>query len=248
MSYYVDYPAWIDYLERIFKKFRVQPRHILDLACGTGIPTVLLARRGYRLTGVDRSAEMLAVLESKKGDLPIATIQADMTDFTLPEPVDAAISLYDSMNYLLTEADLTKCFLCVRRALTPEGIFAFDMNTVYSLSRFWGNRTSSRNVGGVASVWQNTFDWKTMISTLHLTFWEEAQAANGGQREEKTPAIGSEPVRYEEEHRERAYTIRQVRRCLERAGFPRACFFDHGTFLPVNVLTVRMMVVARPQR
>lgn len=267
MAQYVDYRSWVDYVERIFKRFKAEPKHILDVACGTGIPTVLLAQRGFMVTGVDRSAEMLSVLEGKRYGLPIEMIQADMTDFRLEQSADAAVSFYDSVNYLLSEEDLVKCFTCVKRALVKGGLFVFDMNTVYSLSTFWGNRTTPRNVGDVSSLWQNTFDWKTMISTLHLTFWEEAggteegRAQNHGQKTgeartqnadtgtQKSEAVGCEPlaaaVRFEEEHRERAYTEKQVRDCLKRAGFARAWFYTHGTFLPVTPITVRMMVVAK---
>ncbi|MEO0082355.1 MAG: methyltransferase domain-containing protein [candidate division WOR-3 bacterium] len=251
MLRYVDYPGWVDYVERIFKKFELAPKTVLDLACGTGIPTVLLAKRGYRVIGVDRSAEMLAVLAEKCTGLPIQLVRAEMTDFRLDEQVDVAISLYDSINYLLSEAELGRCFECVYRALMPSGLFAFDMNTVYSLSKFWGNRVTSRNADGIASVWENTFDDRTMVSTLHLTFWEERRALGGGTRQQRDaedggqPASSGEPVRFEEVHQERAYTEREVARCLRQAGFAKSWFYSHGTFFPVTPLTTRMMVVAR---
>lgn len=232
MLYYVDYKGWVDYVEKVFRRFKVEPRTILDVACGTGIPSVMLARRGYRVIGVDRSAEMLAVLRSKIDALPISVIQAEITDFRLDEPADAAISLYDSINYLLSEEDLVRCFSCVRRAVKEDGLFTFDMNTVYSLSTFWGTRVSERQVGPIRSVWQNVYDEATRVSTLHITFWEDA-------------GDGTEPVEYEEVHRERAYTLDEVRRSLGAAGFDEVRFFNHGSFLPVGPLTTRMMVVAR---
>jgi SAM-dependent methyltransferase len=232
MEQLVDYPQWVDYVERIFNRFcRRQPRVILDLACGTGIPSILFARRGYQVIGVDRSAEMLAVLEAKKGDLPIKLIKADIRDFTLPEPVHAAFSLYDSINYLLTEEDLIRCFRCVRRALMPDGLFVFDMNTVYGLKRQWGTRTLTRENDQIISIWQCRFDRRTMISHLHLEFWEKLPDGTTG------PG-------YQEEHRERAYTTGEVRSALHEAGFNRIRFFHHGTLLPVSPFSVRMMVVA----
>lgn len=256
MMRYVDYRGWVDYVERILKRFKVEPKTVLDLACGTGIPTILMAKRGFRMVGVDRSAEMLEVLKGKRFGLPIETVEADMTDFRLERPVDAAICLYDSINYLLSEDDLVRCFTCVRRSLAPDGLFTFDMNTVYSLSTFWGSRTTPRNVEGVSSVWQNTYDEKTRISTLHLTFWEEPanevrnqipdsrrQKSEAGSGERS--AVGGEPTRFEEVHQERAYSQQEVEQALERAGFGRVWFYSHNTFLPVAPLTTRMMVVAR---
>ena len=232
MVRYVDYPGWVDYVEKIFRKFKVEPKTVLDLACGTGLPTVLMAKRGYRMVGVDRSEDMLRVLRAKETALPVRTLRADMTDFRLDSPVDAGICLYDSINYLLSGEELVECFSCVRQALADGGLFVFDMNTVYSLSTFWGNRLTPRNVDGVASLWQNSYDERTMISTLQLTFWEERGDGAAGER-------------FEEVHQERAYTRKEVSDSLERAGFRKSWFYSHGTFLPVMPLTSRMMVVAK---
>jgi len=232
MVKYVDYKGWADYLERVFRRFGLKPRSVLDVACGTGIPTMLLARRGYRMTGVDRSPEMLAVLESKRGDLPVRTVRADIRDFHVPEPADAAICLYDSMNYLLVEEDLTRCFACVRQALVKNGLFAFDMNTVYGLAEFWGTRSTVREVGGIQSIWQNSYDHETRVSTLHLTFWE-------------TPKPGAAVQKSEEIHQERAYYPEEVERCLRAAGFLEVYVYQHGSFIEPGPYTTRMMVVAR---
>jgi len=232
MLRYVDYADWIDYVEKIFRKFRVQPKRVLDLACGSGIPTMLMAQRGYELVGVDRSPEMLAVLDDKRRGNPVETVQADIRDFTLAEPVDAAICLYDSINYLTEDIGIRSCFACVRRALLPGGLFVFDMNTLYGLSEFWGNRTTPRTVGNISSLWQNSFDRKLRVSTLHLTFWEETDP-------------DEPPQRFDEVHQERAYTKREVRDALEATGFERTWFYSHGGFMPVGPLSSRMMVVAR---
>ena len=230
MGHYVDYRSWVDYVQRIFDRFRVKPEAVLDVACGTGIPSLLLARRGYRVIGVDRSEEMLTVLRAKINGLPVTALRADITAFDLAEPVDAAVSLYDSINYLLAEEDLVRCFTCVHRALKSGGMFVFDMNTIYSLSVFWGNRVSPRNAGGIESIWDSSYDPATRVSTLRLRFREPAP--DGGFAE------------FAEEHRERAYSRHEVKRSLKAAGFSRVRFYTHGGFLPVGPLTVRMMVVA----
>jgi SAM-dependent methyltransferase len=232
MVKYVDYKGWVDYVERVFRCFKVEPKTLLDLACGTGIPTLLLAKRGYRLTGVDRSEEMLAVLRSKQDGLAVATLAADIRDFSLAEPHDAAICLYDSINYLLTEDDLVRCFGCVRRALVPGGLFVFDMNTLFGLAEHWGTRTTVREAGGVYSVWQNSWDAEARVSTLHLTFWEQ-------------PEPGKVGPKFEEIHQERAYEQVEVKRSLLAAGFERVRFFQHGMFIPPAPFTTRMMVVAQ---
>jgi len=232
MVKYVDYEGWVAYVVRVFGHFHSDPKTVLDIACGTGIPTIMLARRGYRMTGVDRSPEMLSVLEAKRGNLPITTIRADMREFEVPEPLAAAICLYDSMNYLLTEDDLVRCFRCVRAAVLTGGLFVFDMNTVFGLAEHWGTRTTARDAGDIHSIWQNSFDQETRVSTLHLTFWEQSETGKAGER-------------FEEIHQERAYYPEEVKRCLGAAGFAEVRFFQHGSFIEPGPYTTRMMVVAR---
>jgi SAM-dependent methyltransferase len=232
MIKYVDYKGWVDYVVRVFGHFHSDPKTILDLACGTGIPTLMLARRGYRMTGVDRSPEMLKVLESKRGDLPVTTIHADIRDFTLPEPLEGAICLYDSMNYLLTEDDLVRCFSCARAALVSGGLFVFDMNTVFGLAEHWGTRTMGRAAGDIDSIWQHDWDPETRVSTLTLTFWEKTEDGRPGEK-------------FVEIHQERAYYPREIERCLKTAGFASAHFFQHGSFVEPGPHTTRMMIAAR---
>jgi SAM-dependent methyltransferase len=232
MVKYVDYKGWVDYVIRIFRHFHSDPKTVLDLACGTGIPTLILARRGYRMTGVDRSPEMLEVLESKRGNLPVTTVHADIRDFRVPEPLEASICLYDSMNYLLTEDDLSSCFRCVRAAVMAGGLFVFDMNTVYGLAEQWGTRTSYRDVGDVNSIWQHEWDQETRVSSLTLTFWEKSGAQEPAEK-------------FVEIHQERAYYPGEIERCLRTAGFAEAHFYQHGSFVEPGPHTTRMMIVAR---
>jgi len=234
MNKYVNYAAWVHYVRRIFRYYGCRPNLILDLACGTGIPTLLLARDGYRLFAVDRSEAMLAVLAAKVGDFDIRLVRSDIRDFTLPEPVDAAVCLYDSVNYLLTADDLVRCFRAVYRCLKSDGVFVFDMNTIHGLATYWGDRRSTRDVEDVHSIWDTSYDPETRISSLRLTFTVRPRRRN-------EPA----PV-YVEVHEERGYSIPEIGGCLQKAGFQRNDFFHHGTFQPPGPTTTRMMIVARP--
>ncbi len=224
----VNYGDWVKYIEKIFKNFKTKPKTILDLACGTGIPTLLLAKRGYHMIGVDRAQAMLEILKKKSKGYNITTYQADIRNFSLPELVDAGICLYDSINYLLTEEDLINCFQCVRAALKKNGLFIFDMNTEYGLSVFWGTRETIREAGNVHSIWHNSYDNKTKISTLYLTCY-----------------IKGEDHSFEEVHEERGYELPYIQQLLQKCGFSDVEFFHHGTFSPPTELTVRVMVVTK---
>lgn len=228
MLKYVDYEGWVKYIEKIFKNFKVKPKTILDLACGTGIPTILFAQRGFQMIGIDRSPAMLRVLREKSKDYNITVLEADIRAFKIEQPVDAAICLYDSINYLLTGEDLQRCFQCVRNALIDDGLFVFDMNTRYGLAVFWGNRQAVREADNVHSIWQNTYDEKTAISTLRLSCY-----------------VKNENRCFEEIHQERAYELSYIQTLLKNCAFPEVRFYQHGTFLPPTEKTVRVMVVAR---
>lgn len=229
MLRYVNYRAWVDYIIKIFKHFRIQPKTILDLACGTGIPSMLFAQKGYKIIAIDKSQPMLEVLKNKvqQKHYDIQIINADIRDFTVQEKVDVAISLYDSINYLLTESDLQLCFRCVSEALKPNGLFVFDVNTLFCLENFWDNTETIRQVNNIYTVWQSSFDPIEKISTLRLRV-----------------SVDKKDV-FEEIHKERGYTESEIEENLKSAGFNEIRFYEHSTFLPPTQTTLRMMVVAR---
>ncbi|MCX7785206.1 MAG: class I SAM-dependent methyltransferase [candidate division WOR-3 bacterium] len=229
MLRYVNYRAWVDYIIKIFKHFQIQPKTILDLACGTGIPSILLAQKGYRIIAIDNSQPMLAIFQNKvqTKNYDIKIINADMRNFVVSEKVDVAISLYDSINYLLTESDLQLCFHCVAKTLKPDGLFVFDVNTIFCLENFWDNTETIRQVNNIYSVWQSSFDPIRKISTLRLKVTVDNK------------------VSFEEIHKERGYTEDEIEQNLKTAGFKEIRFYEHSTFLPSTETTLRMMVVAR---
>ncbi|MCP5106376.1 MAG: class I SAM-dependent methyltransferase, partial [bacterium] len=128
-----DYASECDLVEAVFEKFATKPRTLLDLGCGTGSHALLLAERGYRVTGVDRSPHMLETAREKAGEknLEINFIQHDISALTqehpdLDTPVDAVISMFAVIGYLTGNAQLAETFANIRRFLTPGGVFIFD--------------------------------------------------------------------------------------------------------------------------
>ena len=98
---------------------------ILDLCCGTGQLTRILTDRGYRVTGLDGSGEMLRFARE---NAPAAEfIVADARTFELPDNYQAVISVFDSLNHVMTLKDITSVFRNVYAALQPGGLFLFDL-------------------------------------------------------------------------------------------------------------------------
>ncbi len=124
----VDYPAECSLLQTVFSRFLPrQPASLLDLGCGTGNHALILATRGYRVTGIDSSAGMLRVARAKARGRPSLTfVRADMRRFDLGRTFDAAVCMDGAFTHLLTERDLLGHLRTVRRHLSPGGAYVFE--------------------------------------------------------------------------------------------------------------------------
>ncbi len=130
----------IRFLNWVFQELAdVEVREILDVACGTGRHAIPLSKKGYTVTGGDRSQAMLAVLEEKvrRANIEIPVIKCDMKDIEFREEFDAIICMYTSFNYLLTDQDIEKALVAFYRALRPGGIVILDlMNPIFYIGKF----------------------------------------------------------------------------------------------------------------
>lgn len=209
---HVDYEAWVDYaLRRLNLPLRAprrggEPPLILDLACGTGTISVALARRGYRVIGVDRSLEMLAVAEEKarRAGVGIFFTCQDLREFELAEPGDAAICLFDSLNYLTGDGDLEKALRQAAASLAPRALLLFDLHTEYRL-REYGETIFADGGEDVAYIWESAYDPERRLCTMYLSLF----ARQGDGRY----------VRYDEVHEERAFTRDEVLDALAATGW-----------------------------
>jgi SAM-dependent methyltransferase len=222
------------YLRDLLRKYQVAGRTMLDLACGTGTLALMLAERGWRVLGIDRSAAMLAEAERKVAaldeEVEIRFAQGDMRDFTIDAPVDLVTCCYDTLNYLTDDADLRQCFASVARALVPGGLFCFDLATDYFLEHYWqGVEVEEFDTG--TQIMQSHYDRANGFSTLVLTGFVEVMP--GRYR------------RFREVHVERGYAQAVVRGYLEAAGFVVEAVYDCFTSQPPNERSLREMYVAR---
>ena len=125
-----DYQAECDYLEIIFSQHESPVRNILDLGCGTGGHAIELCRRGYLVTGVDFSREMLDHAKKKAATLAVTEaprfIQGDIRTIELDQKFDAVIAMFAVISYMTTNNDLVRVFTTARNHLDTGGIFTFD--------------------------------------------------------------------------------------------------------------------------
>lgn len=229
---FVNYPAWVGYIERILAMYECPASIIFDIACGTGVCLELWCDRGYTIVGLDRSYTMLEVCERRLHEKYAAhslLINGDMRAFSINRTFPVITCLYDSLNYLLKEDDLARCLSNVYRALDEQGLFIFDMNTIHCLRDEWGDNTFYRQDRNINSVWTNRFDPRTNISSLELIL--------------KVKENGNYAT-VREYHQERGYSLSTISRLLSEQGFTFN-LFRHLTFNPAWEQDLRIMGVAR---
>ena len=206
MTQDVDYPAWADYIERLFAESGRRVRTVLDLACGTGTMTCLLAQRGYELIGVDFSPEMLAVAAEKSldvpGERPIFLCQS-MEELDLYGTVDACVCLLDSVNHVTDPEYLQRALERVRLFLEPGGTFLFDIHTPEHLQGLDGEVFLDETEDAYC-VWRTDYDPERRTCTYAMDIFR---------REGKLWRRG------EEVHEEYAYTVSELEAYLKEAGF-----------------------------
>ena len=202
-----SYLKRVNWLERLFRKSAIPVRSVLDLACGTGTVSCLLAERGYQVIATDGSEEMLTQAMLKAAMLeecaPVFLHQT-MPKLRLLEPVDAAVSTIDSLNYLTRERDIRETFKRVYQWLKPGGQFIFDVNTPYKLRRMDQQMYMDETEDSFC-VWRTFFSERTQVCTYQVDLFQERE---DGAWE-----------RTFEEHREKAWSMDQLRLFLEEAGF-----------------------------
>lgn len=232
----VDHAAWADYLERHFSRCG-QPIHtVLDLACGTGTMTCILAERGYETIGVDRSADMLSVAAEKGrqvSGIPPLFLQQSMQELDLYGTVDACVCCLDSVNYVTRPSELLRAFRRVCLFLVPDGLFLFDINTPEKLQGLDGGIFLDETEDTYC-VWRADYSRRSRLCTygMDLFFQEE----NGLWRRE------------EEVHQERAYQPEELTRLLDEAGFSSIRQYGDRKLRPPKPGEQRIFFTARKER
>jgi SAM-dependent methyltransferase len=125
-----NYRAECDFIESIWnKKSDRSVKSVLDIGCGTGSHAITLAERGYQVSAIDQSEEMIAVAKEKAQQkrCEFALEQKDIRNFDLGRQFDCVISLFAVMSYMISNKDVIDAMLCVRKHLKPGGIFIFDV-------------------------------------------------------------------------------------------------------------------------
>lgn len=231
----VPYEEWADYYKEILREHGIMDGIVLDLGCGTGSMTELLAEQGYDMIGVDNSEEMLDLAMEKRAasGQDILYLLQDMRKFGLYGTVRAVISACDSVNYLTEPGDLVKVFSLVNNYLDPGGLFLFDFNTEYKYRELLGDTTIAENREECSFIWENYYDLQERINEYDLTIFVRE---------------GELYRKFEETHFQRGYTVSEVADALREAGLELVALYDDFTREEPGEDSARVCVVARECR
>jgi ubiquinone/menaquinone biosynthesis C-methylase UbiE len=204
----VPYEGWVHFIGMQAQKYGIEGKKILDLACGTGELSIRLAGEGYEVTGVDLSTEMLAVAREKadKCRHSLFLVEQDMSQLELREEFDMIGIFCDSLNYLQTELEVVHTFERVWSHLNPNGLFLFDVHSLYKMNELFIDQTYAYNGEEISYIWQ-CFEGEYPYSVEHeLTFFELDHRTDQYRR-------------YDELHTQRTYPVEQYESWLSKIGF-----------------------------
>ena len=232
----INYSEWADFIEEIIRRYyKGRPELLLDLGCGTGKMTLELSRRGYDMTGVDISPEMLDLARQSAENEGISDrilwLCQDMTEFELYGTVDVTVSCLDCINHLTNKKALDKCFDLVHNYLIPNGLFIFDINGKRKFEEIYADNSYVMEEEGNVCIWQNYYDASRHICDFYITLFEEGE---DGRYE-----------RYDDVQREKMYTLKSIRSSLKNNGFDFIGAFSDFSFTSADDSDERIYIVAK---
>ena len=231
------YEQWCQNVRQALGEYEIKDGLVLELGCGTGSMTELLAANGYDMIGVDYSQDMLniAIAKREQSGHDILYLNQDMREFELYGTVRAVVSVCDSLNYLLEEEEIVTCFQLVNNYLDPKGIFFFDFNTRYKYETVIGDTVIAENREDCSFIWENFYDEEERINEYDLTIFVREEHKSGEELFRK----------FEETHFQRGYELCVMKRFLEEAGMEFVRAYDADTLEEVTDTSERICCIAR---
>ena len=231
----VPYDFWAEYVMTLFNFVGHRPERLLDCACGTGNLSFELAKYGLHVTGVDLSQPMILQAKNKAKNenlpYPIEFHERDLTSFHLGRTFNAATCLYDSLNYILNDDELYKAFDRIRNHMEKDGVFVFDFNSIWAFEANLFTQSSRKGNSSFEYEWQANFDTVTRICTVQMDFKKKIDATSN--------------LNFHEVHRERAYSIEEIKNIAVKTGWDVLHIFDAYTLNRPHQRSERWFFVAR---
>lgn len=218
-------------LDTLIDRYPAATKTHLDIACGTGLTMEFFASRGWKSTGVDASVPMLAVARDRARNL----VAGDIRSLPLRGTFARITCLYDSLNHLKSRTDLVAAFRGVRRVMSHDSLFFFDMNHPDIYPEIWGMKEPFVASGaGYHLEIATSFRRRDGIGRALVTGWA-------------MPTAGHR-VEIRETHEQRAYSEREIVESLGDAGLVPVEVIDFDPYNEADSLNaggVKLFFVCR---
>ncbi|MDF2558540.1 MAG: class SAM-dependent methyltransferase [Bacillales bacterium] len=204
----VPYEKWVRFFEEKKDKYQFPVQNILDIGCGTGELAILLSKKGYLVTGVDLSEEMLSIAfeKVKNAGVSVQLFEQDMRELEGLGTFDCVQIVCDSLNYLQDLDEVKTTFERVSDHLTENGMFIFDVHSIWKMQNQFNDQTYAENGEDVSFIW-HALEGEESNSVVHdLTFFI---------LNEKTEQY----ERFDEIHEQRTFSVEEYSMVLESSGF-----------------------------
>src|ERR1019366_7170864 len=207
-------------VDRVLALSGVARGRVLDLCCGPARHSLILAQKGFEVTGVDRSAFLLSKARQSGAGAGVELVEADMRDFVRPGAFDLALSLFTSFGYFDTREEDLAVLRNVRASLKQDGVFVIDvMSKEYLISQ------------GQTTHWEQ---WPG--GEIHVHHYDVFPGW-GRLRVQWLLIEGERARRFEFEHN--LYSGLELAALLERAGFTDVCIFGSLDGAPHDAAATR---------
>lgn len=200
------YEKWAFFAREMFEKSNKKIKRIADLGCGTGEITSMLAQKGYSLAGIDNSLEMLSLAEQKafNQNLKIHWLEQDIRLLEGLSGFDAAISFCDVINYITTLDDVKSVFQNTWNLLNDQGIFLFDVHSLYHVKHNMVNNTFAEVTDKTSYIWFCDEGEEQGEMYHDLTFFTLSN---------------NHYIRFDETHFQKVFSIETYQELLKETGF-----------------------------
>ncbi|MGB3161371.1 class I SAM-dependent DNA methyltransferase [Carnobacterium sp.] len=199
------YERWGHYVDQ---QLQNKGQRLLELACGTGALAVTLKKRGYDVTGLDLSPNMLSLANERalSAGLQLPLIEGDMLDLSEVGEFEVVTCFSDSICYMPDEEAVLGVFKEVSKILGSTGTFLFDVHSTYQVDEIFPGYMYNDQSEEISFLWKS-YSGETKHSIEHdLTFFVYDKETDLYER-------------YDETHKERTYSLQTYYEMLKQAGF-----------------------------
>ena len=229
----IPYTDWSQYLIQLFRTYNIADGSLVELGCGTGTMSLLMAQSGFQIIGIDNATDMLTIAADKTfHQSNITLLCQDMACLELNRLYDGFYSVCDSINYLLSEEDVRSTFQGVKQYLKKKGVFIFDLKTPYFYQTILGDQVFCDNREDCSYIWENSYFEEDAVNQYDLTIFIRQPDCSLFQR-------------FTETHYQKAYSLAEIIDLLAASGLEYVTAYDAFTNNPPSKTSERIYIIAR---